>query len=289
MDHKKITYTSEKVLGKIYDRVSGQNLEFIPDRRSDFDQRILNRFELDESTLETARSLKMEYDKCVRRILAQHTLDTEFELWTGFAMSKPAVGSDYKRQEQLGREYDAVKQRFRELCYDAAGGHQEERLDPFVAAMYKVTEEDVKVGSDYDPDKQEEEDDEAAEARKQRALAIPLISFPWIFHWVMIRIVMGDAYTLSRTMMTARPTTAASTDPQAAESRAAETKAPAVVVDSQEVMEGPPPVTAEPETEKPKPEGSEAADAPEEQQEALATNDAQGYSAVDLLVDMGRA
>ena len=201
MEQKRKKYHSKKSLGTIYDKVCGEDLDFIPDQESDFDERIINKYDIPCEMLKAARDIKSQYDMCVRRILAQHALDTEFELWSGFALSKPAIGSDYKRQEQLGREYDAVKQRFRELCYEAAGGHVPAKIDPFVAAMYKVTEEDMKAGSEYNQEGLKGELDEDAESPKQPALAVPLISFPWIFHWILIRIALGDKYKPSKNQL----------------------------------------------------------------------------------------
>jgi hypothetical protein len=160
---------------------------------------------VDEAKLEAARQIKSQYDTSMRRIMAQQGLQTEFELWTSFALSKPAMCTDYKRQEDLGFEYDTLKQRFRDVCYQAAGGSNADKIDPFVVAMYKVTEEDVQrenngpledpsPGGDYK--------------------SMPLISFPWIFHWVMIRLAMGEQYSPDKMMMAAarREATRAATD-----------------------------------------------------------------------------
>lgn len=281
MDHKSNTYDSYKALGRIYDKVSGQDLEFIPDQQSDFDQRILTKFELDKDILQKARDIKAQYDLCVRRILAQHTLDTEFELWTGFAMSKPAVGSDYKRQEQLGREYDAVKHRFRELCYDAAGGHNAENIQPFVAAMYKVTEEEVKAGSDYDPELLEGEDEEAADARKQKAVATPLISFPWIFHWVLISIVMGEKYKSNKRMF-GQPSRA----PVKVWPSADNDDKPLGLTDVANTLKG---VELATEQLKIEDKAEQEETVPGELQEVMVVDDTQAPSSMDLLAELGMA
>ena len=180
---KRNSYRSRKSLGLIYDRVVGIPTKFQPDWENGFDQRILNRYELSIDLLEKAREVKFQYDVSVRRFLAQHSLDTEFELWTGFAMSRPAVGSDYKRQEDLGREYNALKQRFRDICYKIAGGAEFKLLGPFVAAVYKVTEGEVKDAlSQHDPE---------SIASGLDPQTMPLISFPWVFHGTMMRIALG--------------------------------------------------------------------------------------------------
>ncbi|KAF4124615.1 RNA-dependent RNA polymerase [Geosmithia morbida] len=184
------SYRSGKALGRIFDKVSEQPVEFRPEWEHGFDKRILNHFGRDPALLVAARVTKVQYDTSVRRILAQHGVATEFELWTGFAMSKPTVGTDYKRQEQLGREYDSLRQRFREICYQEAGGRDAESVDRFVVAMYQVTEEQVKAALaeqnqvEHAPD----EDTPAAALQALDASSMPLISFPWIFHSALIRI-----------------------------------------------------------------------------------------------------
>jgi len=140
---KRSSYPSTKTLGVLYNKVSRHTIEFEPDWEHTFDQRILSRYQLGDDLLQTARAVKQQYDLSVRRVLAQHDIATEFELYSGWSMSRQAIGTDYKRQEDLGREYDAIKTRFRELCYEAAGGSDDDKLDKFVAAMYKVTEEEA--------------------------------------------------------------------------------------------------------------------------------------------------
>ncbi|KAL6857989.1 hypothetical protein ACO1O0_005435 [Amphichorda felina] len=198
---KKHSYPSKKVLGRIYDKISRQPVEFRPDWEDEFDPRILGRFKFDNEMLKAARKIKLQYDTSVRRILAQHNVGTEFELWTGFAMSKPAVGSDYKRQEHLGREYDALKQRFREMCYEAAGGHNPDKIDPFVAAMYKVTEEQIKIALFEHNRGPVNEGGHIVGPRRLETRSMPLLSFPWIFHWVMIRIAQGAKYDGRNSML----------------------------------------------------------------------------------------
>ncbi|TFB03457.1 RNA-dependent RNA polymerase 1 [Trichoderma ghanense] len=185
---KKYSYTSSKALGDIYNRVKQQSIQFQPGWETAFDRRILNRFELDNAMLRDARRIKSQYDGAVRRILGQHNLETEFELYTSWAMSKPPLGSEYKRQEDLGKEFDAVKQRFRDACIEAAGGHDEAKIDRFVAAMYKVTEQEVKIALFEHHRGPTNEAGVMKPARELQARSMPLISFPWIFPWIMIRI-----------------------------------------------------------------------------------------------------
>ena len=200
---KKHSYTSRKALGIIYDKDVNRAVQFNPIWDSPFDQRITKRYTLDNEMLKAARKIKTQYDTAIRRLLSQHDLKTEFELWTAFAMSKPAIGSDYKRQEDLGREYDALKHRFRDMCYEAAGGKHTEQVDRFVAAMYTITEEETKIALYEHHRGPVNEAGHIQQPRRLEARSMPLISFPWIFHWVLIRIAMGGEYDPKVTMLAA--------------------------------------------------------------------------------------
>ena len=199
---KKRSYQSKKVLGQIFDKVSRHGYHFRPDWEKDFDQRVLTKFNLDNDLLKAARGIKSQYDTSVRRILTQYNVNTEFELWTGFAMSKPAVGTEYKRQEVLGQEYSSLKQRFRELCYEAAGGRNHDKLDPFVAAMYKITEEQIKIALFEHNQGPIDEGGYIRPARMLDAKSMPLITFPWLFPCAMIRIAQGGKYDTKNSVLT---------------------------------------------------------------------------------------
>ncbi|KAF9879374.1 suppressor of ascus dominance [Colletotrichum karsti] len=175
-------YHSSTALGKLYDMI--QDVGFKPLYEKKFDNRVLDRFELSDDLLSKARAIKVQYDTAMRRLMGQRDIDTEFEIWTGFALSKPRVGSDYKQQEEIGRESSMLKQRFRDICYTEAGGRTFEDIAPFVAAMYKVTQIEVNAAL------AEEYEDE--EHKRQ---SMPLITFPWIFHWIMGRIATGKVKT----------------------------------------------------------------------------------------------
>lgn len=200
---KKNSYQSRKALGIIYDKVVTQTVDFKPIWDSPFDERITKRFKLDNETLKAARRIKTQYDTAVRRILSQHDLGTEFELWTTFALTKAAIGSDYKRQEDLGHEYDTLKHRFRDMCYEVVGAKQSEQLDRFVAAMYIITEEEVKIALYEHRRGPINEAGEILQPRRLEARSMPLISFPWIFHWVLIRIALGGQYDPKNSLLAA--------------------------------------------------------------------------------------
>ncbi|KAJ4264024.1 hypothetical protein NW762_006063 [Fusarium torreyae] len=190
---KKNCYHSKKALGKIYDKVVSSAVQFSPIWDSPFDQRIIKKFELRHDTLKAARQVKTQYDTSVRRLLSQHDLKTEFELWTSFAMSKPAVGSDYKIQEKLGCEFTELKKTFRKTCVEAAGGKQPDLIEPFIAAMYTITEEETKIALYEHHRGPTNHAGRILQPRKLEAKSMPLISFPWIFYQELCRIATNGS------------------------------------------------------------------------------------------------
>jgi hypothetical protein len=160
-------YRSKNILGQLYDLV--QKVDFEPHLDTPFDQDILSAFDLDPTFLSKARRLKAEYDWDIKRIMTQHAIKTEFEVFSTFVMSHNQEKNDYKLAEELGMIALSVKDKFREECINAAGGSGDERLHPFVAAMYSVTAEEVAIF---------QEQKNTISGWTQDA---PLISFPWIF------------------------------------------------------------------------------------------------------------
>ena len=192
-DHKpkEQQYVSKKVLGKLYDQV--ERVDFVPDFAAPFDKRILFAYQLDEKTLSDAAEAKKHYDEAMRRILAQHDIDTEFEVWTTFVLHHTNEKNDYKFHEEMGEISSALKERFRKVCYDKAGGKEFERIGPFVAAMYKVTSDEITwaleechqkkiVGGVEEP------------VRYMTAKTMPMISFPWLFQGILGKIARGELY-----------------------------------------------------------------------------------------------
>lgn len=116
-------------------------------------------------------------------------------------MSRAVGTTDYKRQEDLGHEYDVLKQRFRDQCYQAAGGKDAEVIDPFVAAMYTVTAQDAELALQERRIEQAEDDGNGMPPHPLEQSAMPLISFPWIFHRALIRIALGDGYASKSSML----------------------------------------------------------------------------------------
>lgn len=189
---KEQTYISEKVLGQLYDKV--QSVDFVPDYESPFDQRILRAYDEDRALLKAARQIKTKYDTAMRRIMAQHEIETEFEIWTTFILSKPRVGTDYKMQEEMGTISVALKDRFKDICIEAAGGKEFKALGPFVAAMYQVTWEELAIAL-HECRTMKTIDGKDVPRRKMEPKSMPLMSFPWLFHSVLGRIATGTEPT----------------------------------------------------------------------------------------------
>ncbi|TKA26035.1 hypothetical protein B0A50_05547 [Salinomyces thailandicus] len=171
----KPTYESKKVLGQLYDMVQRQ--DFNPAWHLPFDLRVLEAYELSEQILEDARAVKQQYDAAIRRIMAQHGIKTEFEVWTSFVLEHNNEIGDYKFAETLSENVSALKESHQELCCERAGTTAKDRewskLGPFIAAMYTVAAAEVQA---WKAVPQGEGDEDSIEKR-----GVPFISFPWIF------------------------------------------------------------------------------------------------------------
>ncbi|KFY36742.1 hypothetical protein V495_07655 [Pseudogymnoascus sp. VKM F-4514 (FW-929)] len=189
---KEQIYVSEKILGQLYDKV--ESVDFAPHYESPFDKRILRSYPEDRAILKAARQIKSQYDTAMRRIMAQHDIETEFEVWTSFVLSKPRVGSDYKVQEEMGIISSTLKARFKDICIEAAGGNDFKALGPFVAAMYQVTCEEVAIAL-HECRTMKTIGGRDVPKRKMEPKSMPLMSFPWIFQSVLGRIATGSEPT----------------------------------------------------------------------------------------------
>jgi RNA-dependent RNA polymerase len=112
-------YHSKKVLGQLYDMV--ERVAFIPEWTAPFDSRVLDAYRLEEVLLEKARNLKGQYDESIKRLMAQHAIRTEFEVWSAFVLDHNQEKKDYSIAEELGQLALAVKNRFRKDSIEAAG------------------------------------------------------------------------------------------------------------------------------------------------------------------------
>lgn len=170
-------YISKGVIGVLYDMVQPQ--PFVPQLEKPFDRRILDAYTLSDSHLEKAREFKLGYDQQMRRIMIQHNIKTEFEVWTAFVMDHNREQHWYSLAEDLGNVMNSIKTDYqtqvREYVGLADSGYvvSEKAFDilaPFVAAMYTVTEKEV---TRWRESKLVSIDEDTRDA--------PLITYPWIF------------------------------------------------------------------------------------------------------------
>jgi RNA-dependent RNA polymerase len=185
---KDAIYHSEKILGQLYDSV--ERVSFVPQWKEPFDKRVLKAYKLNDATLKSARQIKRKYDAAMRRIMAQQDIETEFEVWSTFLLSRPRVGSDYKMQEVIGAISRALKDQFRAVCIEAAGSNDFSVLGPFVAAMYRVTKEELDIAL-AECRALKLAGEQGVPRRKMEADFMPLISFPWLFEKELGRIATG--------------------------------------------------------------------------------------------------
>lgn len=185
---KDALYHSEKILGQLYDRV--ERVSFVPQWKEPFDKRILRAYKLDDSVLKSARQIKRKYDAAMLRIMAQQEIKTEFEVWSTFVLSRPRVGNEYKLQEVMAGISRALKDQFRKVCIEKAGGEDFSVLGPFVAAMYRVTKEELDIALAECRSTKLIGDREVPK-RKMEPESMPIISFPWLFEKELGRIATG--------------------------------------------------------------------------------------------------
>ncbi|CAG8265197.1 unnamed protein product [Penicillium salamii] len=179
-------YHSYKVLGKLYDTVIAP--DFVPNLAMPFDSRILNSPLVPVSNIymDTARSLKSEWDINMRQVMAQYEINTEFEVWSTFVLRHGFVLKDFKMQEDLGRIVGTMRRGFRQACYDKAGP---DNIASLVLAMYRVTEEQMSTALKAQQEEKERRQNIADIDLPSTEL--PLITFPWVFPEVLGDIAMG--------------------------------------------------------------------------------------------------
>ncbi|KAK8000060.1 hypothetical protein PG990_012660 [Apiospora arundinis] len=188
------SYKSNKVLGKLYDLVAA--VDFTPKYDSAFDQRILRRYKLSDELLAKARRIKSQYDIAMRRVMNQREIPTEFEIWTTFVMSKPRIGTEYKSQEDMGTVMSGLRERFVEACREDVGVKSQnqgsELLYPLIAAAYQVTWEEVQVALQQCEQVQLIAGQMVPKRRKIPE-QMPLLSFPWLFHYELGKIATDNS------------------------------------------------------------------------------------------------
>ena len=181
-------YVSKKVLGKLYDQV--ERVDFVAEFDAAFDARILEAYEVSDRTFADAAGVKELYDAAMHRIMAQQAIKTEFEVWSTFVLSHANQSNDYKFHEEMGNISAALKDRFRMLCYEKAGGKDFDKLGPFVAAMYKVTSDQMAQAL-KECQQVKFVGGREERVRERSGQTMPLMSFPWIFPEVLGKIASG--------------------------------------------------------------------------------------------------
>lgn len=172
-------YHSHKILGKLYDRV--KTTDFKPKYDLPFDQRLLNAFEPTLEMYEKVQSLKVDYDNSIRRILNQHDIQTEFELWSTFVLAHSKGSRDYKFHEEVGQLSSTLKADYYTALCELAGGKDFDHLAPVAIAAYKVTQYQVQLALQ----KEAERSEEAEEGETSNK---PFISFPWVLQETLVKI-----------------------------------------------------------------------------------------------------
>ena len=181
-------YHSRGILGQLYDEVDLVN--FQPQYELPFDDRILTAYDLEETMLDAAKQVKKDYDAAMRRVMAQHGIGSEFEVWSGFVLQHNFEKRDYTFSEEIGRIMSALRDQFRQRCIEKVGDSDFSKLGPFVAALYVITSREI--GAAIKEYRQiNSVDGSEAPLRKIDFEHMPLISVPWIFVSELGRIATG--------------------------------------------------------------------------------------------------
>lgn len=173
------SYKSHKVLGQLYDSVD--RVAFVPNYDAPFDERILHACEPSDDIMQDARGLKHEYDTSLQRVMAQHDIKTEFEVWSTFVLDHSKASKDYKFHEEIGQLSNSLKEQYYNAVVDKAGGKRWEHLIPWAVAMYRVTKEELE-----------------ASKLEGRGAAMPFISFPWLLRSTLTQIAKSVDNTANK-------------------------------------------------------------------------------------------
>lgn len=172
---RKKQYHSYKVLGQLYDAV--QTAKFEPNYEPSFDTRILNAFEPSKELYENVQAIKYEYDNALRRILTQHDIATEFELWSTFVLTHSKAARDYKFHEEVGHLSRVLKSQFYDALCNVAGGKDFDHLAPVAVTAYRLTQYQLDLARS-----------KSEENSVDEAITMPFISFPWLLQETLIKI-----------------------------------------------------------------------------------------------------
>lgn len=172
-------YRSRKILGKLFDAV--EQVKFEPQSDDTFDHRILTH-KPPERVTEAVSKLKMGYDEAMRRIMAQHQISTEFEVWSTFVLDHSKATRDYKFHEEIGQHSKTLKDQYYEAFCQEAGSGEFEKLAPFAVAAYHVTYNEFRQAQSKLASVVDDGDIPGSAAQ------LPFISFPWVLQDVLGKI-----------------------------------------------------------------------------------------------------
>ncbi|KAE8136966.1 RNA dependent RNA polymerase-domain-containing protein [Aspergillus pseudotamarii] len=183
-------YHSNKILGQLYDAV--ERIDFAPSLEMPFDKRLLNcEIEVSGDLLTFAKNLKEQYDDAMRRVMAQHEIKTEFEVWSTFVLSHANTSKDYKFHEEIGAISTTLRETFQKQCYEKVGGRNFDQLTPLALAMYRVTNMEMTDALNKYRAENSTTDHKLFHKPTPKINQLPLISFPWIFPHILGKIALG--------------------------------------------------------------------------------------------------
>ncbi|KAL4863777.1 hypothetical protein BDV12DRAFT_201783 [Aspergillus spectabilis] len=186
----RFVYHSGKILGQLYDAV--ERIDFVPNIEAQFDSRILDcQIEVTEEMYTFSRTLKDEYDTAIRRIMAQHEIRTEFEVWSTFVLSHSNMSKDYKFHEEIGAITSSLLREYRERACEEAGGRSFELLAPLAVAMYRTTHTEMAAALAKHREENPPDEKIFNSTPSLKIEQLPLISFPWIFSSVLGQVAVG--------------------------------------------------------------------------------------------------
>lgn len=179
------SYHSEQILGRLYDAV--EKVNFQPHSSGTFDQRILLQAP-DSTVMAFVRDLKKSYDESLRRIMAQHQIASEFEVWSTFVLHHSKAARDFKFHEEIGQHAKTLKDQYYDAFKTEAGGHDFEKLRPYALAAYHITNGEYQEAQETGRTTSDNEDGSAVsgessgsvESAPSAPLEMPFISFPWV-------------------------------------------------------------------------------------------------------------
>jgi hypothetical protein len=188
----KNTYTSHKILGQLYDSV--QKVDFRPSQMGTFDQRVLAH-PINSILINTVRSMKTDYDESMRRIMAQHQIATEFEVWSTFVLHHSKAARDFKFHEEIGQHAKTLKDQFYDAFVKEAGGDDFEKLEPYAIVAYHITNEEYLASQKRDSntslardESKFSNDSDSDESDAFSTRETTFISFPWVLQEMLQKI-----------------------------------------------------------------------------------------------------